>query len=53
MADKVKETAKEEALRVRQLAEDGVKSGAYVYPIKVRNTILLLRHLASRITHRR
>jgi hypothetical protein len=35
MAARVKETAKEEALHVRQLAEDGVKSGAYVYPIKV------------------
>jgi hypothetical protein len=38
MAARVKETAKEEALHVRQLAEDGVKSGAYVYPIKVGST---------------
>jgi hypothetical protein len=35
MAARVKETAKEEALQVRQLAEDGLKSGAYIYPIKV------------------
>jgi hypothetical protein len=39
MAARVKETAKEEALHVRQLAEDGVKSGAYVYPIKVGGTV--------------
>ena len=37
MSARVKETAKEEALHVRQLAEDGVKSGAYIYPIKVSN----------------
>lgn len=39
MAARVKETAKEEALNIRHLAEDGVKSGAYVYPIKVSDTI--------------
>lgn len=35
MSARVKETAKEEALHVRKLAEDGVKSGAYIYPLKV------------------
>jgi len=35
MAARVKETAKEEALQVRQLAEDGLRSGAYIYPVKV------------------
>lgn len=49
MADKVKETAKEEALRVRQLAEDGVKSGAYVYPIKVSRTLSCSNHLRRHI----
>ena len=48
MSARVKETAKEEALHVRKLAEDGVKSGAYIYPLKVgdaeckSSTILLL-----------
>lgn len=36
MSAKVKETAVQEAERVRHLAEEGVKSGAYIYPIKVR-----------------
>jgi len=40
MAARVKETAKEEALHVRQLAEDGVKSGAYIYPLKVGDAVL-------------
>lgn len=35
MSARVKETAKEEAQHVRQLANDGLKSGAYIYPIKV------------------
>lgn len=35
MSARVKETAKEEAQHVRQLANDGLKSGAYMYPIKV------------------
>ena len=34
MAARVKETAKEEAIQVRQLAEDGIRSGAYIYPVK-------------------
>ncbi|KAB8356654.1 hypothetical protein FH972_024231 [Carpinus fangiana] len=32
---KVKEVAKDEAVRVRALAEDGVKSGAWSYPFRV------------------
>jgi hypothetical protein len=36
MSAKVKETAKEEVQNVRKLANDGLKSGAYMYPIKVR-----------------
>jgi hypothetical protein len=35
MAARVKETAKEEAIQVRKLAEDGLRSGAYIYPVKV------------------
>jgi hypothetical protein len=42
MAARVKETAKEEALHVRQLAEDGVKSGAYIYPIKVSTAVFTI-----------
>ena len=38
MSAKVTETAKAEVERVRQQAEEGVKSGAYWYPIKVRVT---------------
>lgn len=38
MAARVKETAKDEALQVRKLAEDGLKSGAYIYPLKVWDT---------------
>lgn len=36
MADKVKEVAIEEADRVRNLAADAAKSGAFLYPLKVR-----------------
>jgi hypothetical protein len=34
MSARVKETAKDEALQVRKLAEEGLRSGAYIYPIK-------------------
>lgn len=36
MSAKVAETAKAEVERVRQQAAEGAKSGAYLYPIKVR-----------------
>lgn len=42
MSAKVKETAVQEAERVRNLAEEGVKSGAYIYPIKVRASCYLM-----------
>lgn len=46
MSARVKETAKEEAQQIRKLANDGVKSGAYIYPIKVSvRTIDVLKHL--------
>jgi hypothetical protein len=35
MADKVKDVAKSEALRIGSLAGNAAKSGAYMYPIKV------------------
>lgn len=35
MADKVKEVAVEEADRLKQLATDAARSGAYLYPIRV------------------
>lgn len=35
LTDKVKQTAKDETDRVSGLAQDTVKSGAYLYPIKV------------------
>jgi hypothetical protein len=35
MADKVKEVAAEEALRIRALTKDAAMSGAYLYPLKV------------------
>ena len=35
MADKVKEVASEEAVRIRALAQDAARSGAYLYPLKV------------------
>ncbi|KAF2090022.1 hypothetical protein K490DRAFT_62896 [Saccharata proteae CBS 121410] len=34
MSDRVKETAKEEVERVRSLATDAARSGAYLYPLK-------------------
>lgn len=40
MDAKVKEIAREDAERVKVLAQDAVRSGAYIYPIKV--TMLLL-----------
>jgi hypothetical protein len=42
MADKVKETALEEAERIKTLAKDAYQSYAYIYPIKVRMHVLLL-----------
>lgn len=36
MADKVKEVAKSEALRIGTLTGTAARSGAYMYPIKVR-----------------
>jgi hypothetical protein len=36
MAARVKETAKQEAEHIAHLVEDGAKSGAYIYPIRVR-----------------
>jgi hypothetical protein len=36
MADKVKETALEEAERIKVLAKDAFQSHAYIYPLKVR-----------------
>lgn len=36
MADKVKEVAVEEFEQARVLTRDAVKSGAYLYPIKVK-----------------
>lgn len=35
MKDRVVETAKEDADRVKQLTTDAAKSGAYLYPFKV------------------
>jgi hypothetical protein len=34
MSEKIRETAKEEAERVRILTRDAVRSKAYLYPIK-------------------
>ncbi|KAK0306285.1 hypothetical protein LTR54_015993 [Friedmanniomyces endolithicus] len=36
MSAKVKETALEEVQRARQIAEEGARSGAYLYPLKAR-----------------
>jgi hypothetical protein len=35
MADKIKEVAVEEADRIKTLASDAARSGAYLYPLKV------------------
>ena len=35
MSEKVKEVAREEFEQARQLTRDAVRSGAYLYPIKV------------------
>ena len=35
MAEKVKEVAVEEAERIKVLATDAARSGAYLYPIRV------------------
>lgn len=38
--DRVKETAKQEVEEIKKITQDGVRSGAYMYPIKVfRNLI--------------
>jgi len=36
MSARVKETAIQEAENIRQQAEDAAKSGAYIYPLRVR-----------------
>jgi hypothetical protein len=35
MADRVKEVAVEEAERIKNLAADAARSGAYLYPLRV------------------
>lgn len=35
MADKIKEVAVEEAERIKTLASDAARSGAYLYPLRV------------------
>ena len=35
MSSKITDTAKQEVDRVRHVAEEGAKSGAYLYPLKV------------------
>lgn len=45
MADKVKEVALEEADRLKNLAADAARSGAYLYPLRV-GCFLPLRDLA-------
>ena len=35
--DRVNDTVKEDVQRVRVLAQDAAKSGAYIYPIKARS----------------
>jgi hypothetical protein len=35
MADRIKQTAKDELVAAQQLATDSLKSGAYLYPLKV------------------
>jgi hypothetical protein len=37
--DKVKETVREEAQRVAELAQEAAQSGAYLYPIRVMNAM--------------
>ena len=41
MADKVKEVAIEEADRLKHLATDAARSGVYLYPIRVGQSLLL------------
>jgi len=52
MSSKIADTAKQEVQHVRQVAEEGAKSGAYLYPFKVRKTQLpsqeeTIRHLTA------
>lgn len=37
-SDKIKETARAEAERVSNLANEAARSGAYLYPLRVRDT---------------
>lgn len=37
MADKIKDVAVEEADRIKSLASDAARSGAYLYPLRVRS----------------
>lgn len=39
MADKVKEVAVEEAQRIKNLTADAARSGAYLYPLRVRHAL--------------
>ena len=40
MSEKVHKIAEEDVKRIQSLARDGARSGAYVYPVKVRNTVI-------------
>lgn len=41
MSGKVKEVAVEEAERIKALTSDAVRSGAYLYPVRVSNSLFL------------
>jgi hypothetical protein len=45
MSDKVKEVAAEEFQQAKVLAQDAVRSGAYLYPIKVGPHFFLQLHV--------
>ena len=47
MADKIREVAVEEADRIKTLASDAARSGAYLYPIRVS---VFLRQISRLLT---
>jgi hypothetical protein len=44
MSEKVKEVAREEAETIKTLTAQAARSGAYLYPIRVRIAFLFLIH---------
>ena len=51
MSDKIKETAKQEVEQIKKVASEGVRSGAYVYPLKASHNNTLMSNGIANTVH--